>query len=90
LVDRSSGMVWAMAGELPEFERLSEAAIDFWRLHERVSRNLACLGTPQSITITCSEFSLSLRPAPAFVANDALITVVVLDWKSRGEGGAKT
>jgi hypothetical protein len=86
LVDRSSGMVWAQAGELPDFERLSEAAIEFWRLHERVSRNLSCLGAPQSITVTCSEFTLSLRPAPEFAANNALITVVVLDWKT----GTKT
>jgi hypothetical protein len=80
LVDRRSGMVWAQAGELEEVERTSEVAIEFWRLHERVSANLSSLGTPQSITITCSRLTLSLRPAPAFAGNDDLITVVVLDW----------
>jgi hypothetical protein len=90
LVDRGSGMVWAQAGELPDFERLSEAAIEFWRLHERASSNLASLGTPESITITCSRLTLSLRPAPEFVANDGLVTVVVLDWHAPAERRASS
>lgn len=84
LVDRNSGMVWAQAGELPDFERLSEVAIEFWRLHERSRASLQRLGALGSIAITCSEYTLSLRPAPAFAANDDLITVVILDWKSQG------
>jgi hypothetical protein len=83
LVDRNSGMVWAQAGELPDFERLSEVAIEFWRLHERVGANLTSLGEAESITITCSKFTLSLRPAPNFAVNNELVAVVVLDWQSR-------
>jgi hypothetical protein len=80
LVDRGSGMVWAQAGVLPEIERLSETAIEFWRLHERTRSNLDSLGTPESIAITCSELTLSLRPAPESLANSDLIIVLVLDW----------
>jgi hypothetical protein len=76
-------MVWAQAGVLPDAERLSETAVEFWRLHERTRSHLLSLGTVEAIAITCSEMTLSLRPAPASLANSDLIVVSVLDWHTK-------
>lgn len=44
LVDAGAGLVWHASGELARTEGLSEAAVDYWRLHDRQHRHFASLG----------------------------------------------
>lgn len=44
LVDAGTGLIWHASGGGPEAERVWEAAIDYWRLHDRQKLNFAGLG----------------------------------------------
>lgn len=44
LVDAESGLVIESAGEFPDVEHLSEAAVEFWRVHTRQSEYFEALG----------------------------------------------
>jgi hypothetical protein len=62
LVEIASGMVWHTAGQLPELERLGETAAEYWRLHDRLARNLATLGTPIVGMFAFTRGTLALEP----------------------------
>jgi hypothetical protein len=80
LVDQESGMVWARAGDLPEFDRLSEAAVEFWRIHRRVHAHIAVLGELHAISVQCDALTLKLQPTPEHLGERGLISVLVIDW----------
>lgn len=44
LVDAGAGLVWHASGELAKTDGLSEAAVDYWRLHDRQHTHFASLG----------------------------------------------
>ena len=45
LVETATGMAWHVAGRYPELERIGEAAIEFWRVQDRLTAHLNTLGT---------------------------------------------
>ncbi|NKI97158.1 hypothetical protein [Rhizobacter sp. SG703] len=45
LVDASTGLVWHASAGTPGSERVWEAAVDYWRLHDRQKLHFAGLGT---------------------------------------------
>ncbi|MBW8831346.1 MAG: hypothetical protein JF606_18370 [Burkholderiales bacterium] len=44
LVDASTGLVWHARGGVPKAELIWEAAVDYWRLHDRQKLHFAGLG----------------------------------------------
>ena len=48
LVETATGMVWHAAGNYPELERIGEAAIEFWRIQDRLKAHLHTLGSLKS------------------------------------------
>jgi len=63
LVDATSGLVWHRCGEQPaENELLWEAAIDYWRLHERQSSHFASLGELGAAVMYHHEGVLAILP----------------------------
>jgi hypothetical protein len=76
--------VWHSAGGMADFDRFSEAACEFWRLHGRLSANLQVMGEPQLALFAFSESWLALAPCGK---TPALIVVAVtekqgIDWKA--------
>jgi hypothetical protein len=83
LVEVESGMVWHSAGQMPEFDRFSEAASEFWRVHRRLSANLNALGMPEAALFSFSSGWLVLAPC---CSQPSMILVAVthkqgIDWK---------
>jgi hypothetical protein len=72
LVEIATGMAWHVAGRYPELERIGEAAIEFWRVQERLSEHLNTLGTLKS-----AAYSFSNRVVALFPCNDQAGLVLV-------------
>ncbi len=70
LVEAGSGMVWHHAGQLPDIEHIGEAAVEFWRVHQRLSIQLVSLGGLKSAAYSFADHVVALFPcgeAPARV-----------------------
>ncbi len=70
LVEAESGMVWHHAGQLPDIEHIGEAAVEFWRVHQRLSVQLVSLGGLKSAAYSFADHVVALFPcgdAPARV-----------------------
>jgi hypothetical protein len=82
LVETASGMVWHTAGQLPDLERLGETASEYWRLHDRLARNLQALGAPVVGLFAFTHGMLALEPCSN--ALGVLLVAVVdqgtMDW----------
>jgi hypothetical protein len=62
LVETATGMAWHVAGSYPELERIGEAAIEFWRVQERLTAHLNTLGTLNSAAYSFSNRVVALFP----------------------------
>jgi len=62
LVEANTGMVWHFAGQSPEMERIAEAAVEFWRIQQRLSSHLAALGPLRSVACSFSNRVVALFP----------------------------
>ncbi len=62
LVEADTGMVWHVAGHYPELERIGEAAIEFWRIQNRLTAHLSTLGTLKSAAYSFSNRVVALFP----------------------------
>lgn len=62
LVETATGMAWHVAGRYPELERIGEAAIEFWRVQDRLSAHLTTLGTLRSAAYSFSNRVVALFP----------------------------
>jgi hypothetical protein len=62
LVEAESGMVWHHAGNLPDIEHIGEAAVEFWRVHQRVSAQLSSLGGLKSAAYSFADHVVALFP----------------------------
>lgn len=62
LVEADTGMVWHVAGDYPELERIGEAAIEFWRIQNRLTAHLSALGTLKSAAYSFSNRVVALFP----------------------------
>lgn len=62
LVETSTGMVWHFAGQLPDLERIAEAAVEFWRIQQRLSSQLVALGALRSVACSFSNRVVALFP----------------------------
>ena len=62
LVETDTGMVWHFAGQLPDIERVAEAAVEFWRIQQRLSSQLAGLGELRSVACSFSNRVVALFP----------------------------
>ena len=62
LVESATGMVWHVAGNYPELERIGEAAIEFWRVQNRLSAHLTTLGPLRSAAYSFSNRVVALFP----------------------------
>lgn len=83
LVDSGSGLVIDSAGEFPDVEQLSEAAVEFWRIHARQRQNFAALGNLNLIMMSFQDGWLALT---AFPDDPSLLLVAVtqpqsVDWQ---------
>jgi hypothetical protein len=88
LVEAESGMVWHHAGQLPDIEHIGEAAVEFWRVHQRLSIQLATLGGLKSAAYSFADHVVALFPCghePARV----LICVAAKNGVAWNEWGAK-
>ena len=62
LVETATGMVWHAAGNYPELERIGEAAVEFWRIQDRLTAHLSTLGTLKSAAYSFSSRVVALFP----------------------------
>ena len=62
LVEIATGMAWHFAGASPEIERIGEAAIEFWRIRDRLALQLTSLGSLQSAAYSFSNRVVALFP----------------------------
>lgn len=62
LVETATGMAWHVAGDYPELERIGEAAIEFWRVQDRLTAHLNTLGTLNSAAYSFSNRVVALFP----------------------------
>lgn len=62
VVDAATGMAWYHAGVLPELERFSEAAVEFWRVQLRLARYFGDLGPPRSAASSFAGGVVALFP----------------------------
>lgn len=85
LVECGSGLVVHSAGEMTDtadVEPLSEAAVEFWRVHARVKQNLAALGGLNLAMLSFQQGWLALTACPG---DPTLLLVAVarsqaVDW----------
>jgi hypothetical protein len=62
LVELGTGMAWHYAGNLPDIERVGEAAIEFWRVEQRLREHLHHLGDLRSAAYSFSNQVVALFP----------------------------
>lgn len=85
LVDIESGMVWAEAGLLVDIEAISEAAVEFWRLHQRLRSGLKSLGEPKALAATFEHALMWIVPIALSSEQENLVAVAIAtpgatDW----------
>ncbi len=76
IVEVDSGMVWHSAGRWGRMEQQAEAAVEFWRLQQRLSDHFNHLGALRSSTYFFTAGSVALLPCPG---QSQLILVCVTD-----------
>lgn len=81
VVEIATGMAWHVAGDYPELERIGEAAIEFWRVQDRLTAHLSSLGTLQSVAYSFSHRVVALFPC------DAAAGLVLVCVAAKGEVG---
>jgi len=62
LVDATTGLVWHSSGAGANTERMWEAAVDYWRLHDRQKTHFADLGVLAAAVMYHSEGVLAIIP----------------------------
>ena len=62
LVETATGMAWHFAGASLEIEQIGEAAIEFWRIKDRLAMQLTTLGNLQSAAYSFSNRVVALFP----------------------------
>ncbi len=62
LVETATGMVWHHSGELVQIEQIGEAAVEFWRVHMRVSTDFTGLGSLQHLSYAFPDHLVALFP----------------------------
>jgi hypothetical protein len=85
LVDCASGMVVTKAGAIENLEQLSEAAIEFWRLSQRLRANLKELQSLEAAALSFERGMMLLQPLRQAKTNEtlvvvAIVTVATMDW----------
>jgi hypothetical protein len=83
LVECGSGLVLHSAGEFADVEPLSEAAVEFWRIHGRVKKNLEALGPLNLAMLAFQNGWLALTPCPgdASLLLVAVTRAQAVDWQ---------
>jgi hypothetical protein len=82
LVAADTGLVWHASSNAPQPERIWEAAIDYWRLHDRQKTHFEGLGTLAAAMMYHTEGVLAVLPC----SSDPELVVVShsrhqsLDW----------
>ncbi len=85
LVEVDTGMVWYRAGSLPDIdiERLGEAAIEFWRIEQRLSAHFEDMGELKSAAYSFSNGIVALFPCcekPSLIAI-CITSKLQIAWK---------
>ncbi|MDB5965271.1 MAG: hypothetical protein JWQ72_1771 [Polaromonas sp.] len=62
LVETDTGMAWHHAGRVADMERIGEAAVEFWRLQQRLAGPLEAFGPLQSAAYSFSSQVIALFP----------------------------
>ncbi len=62
LVEIEAGMVWHTAGEMPDVQRIAEAASDYWRLYLRLEPQFGSLGGLRGSLMWHAQGQLVLLP----------------------------
>ena len=82
LVQEDTGMVWHYSGQIKDIERISEAVIEFWRVHQRLKIPLQSLGSLKSAAFSFSNQIVALFPC---IQSPPLVLVCItkktsVDW----------
>ncbi|MEP7100259.1 MAG: hypothetical protein ABI781_07100 [Burkholderiales bacterium] len=88
LVDAGTGLVWHSCAAGPNAERIWEAAIDYWRLHDRQKANFAGLGTLGAAVMyhtggVLAVFPCSTDPDVLLVCHGQLRDVDWMTWQRK-------
>lgn len=78
LVETSTGMAWHHAGSWPNMEQIGEAAIEFWRIQERLEPQLNALGELRSAAYSFAHRVVTLFPC----CDDPRLVLVCVAGKS--------
>lgn len=83
LVDAGSGLVLESAGEFPDVANLSEAAVEFWRVHARQSHYFKALG---ELDVIMMAFKNGWLGVTSCAGDPSLLVVAVtrtqaVDWQ---------
>ncbi|RYE59799.1 MAG: hypothetical protein EOP20_04210 [Hyphomicrobiales bacterium] len=62
LVEIEAGMVWDTAGQMPDVQRIAEAASDYWRLYLRLAPQFGDLGRLHGSLMWHAQGQLVLLP----------------------------
>ena len=62
LSDVDSGMAIHHCGELPELERIGEAAVEFWRVQTRLGSYFETLGPVSTVAYFFRDYLIALFP----------------------------
>lgn len=79
LVDPTSGWVWHATGKRPQAPEVWEAAIDYWRLHDRHRGRFEGLGDLAALVLYHRHGALALLPC----CNDPPLHMVCLADRGR-------
>ena len=80
VVEVDTGMAWHVAGKYPELERVGEAAIEFWRIQNRLTEHLGALGPLKSAAYSFANRVVALFPCLVLVCVAAKGPVAWADW----------
>lgn len=72
LVETDTGMVWYHAGAMDGMDRLGEAAIEFWRIQDRLSVHFEPMGPLRS-----AAYSFTNRVVALFPCSETPLLVLV-------------
>lgn len=88
LIEVDTGMAWHCAGAIPGIEKIGEVAIEFWRVHTRLSAHFDQFGAFNSSAHSFANQVIALFPCSK---EPALVLVCVadksgVDWAQWGKG----
>lgn len=80
LVDRTAGLVYVTAGDLPNLELLAEACSNYWRVHTRNEQSFQSLGGLKSVSLVHEEAIVHVLPCGQEMLLMTVSGGMAMDW----------